>query len=49
MNARSSSTLLKRTNGKVSGSGGAAELLAIKLSPLTSRISFFHINRRTLS
>ena len=40
---------LKRTNGKVSGPGGAAELLAMKPSTLASRISSLHINRRTLS
>src|SRR5882672_3017104 len=40
---------LKQTNGKVSGSGGAAELLAMKPSTLASRISSLGINRRTLS
>lgn len=38
---------LKRTNGKVSGPGGAAELLGMKPSTLSSRISSFGINRRT--
>ena len=40
---------LKRTNGKVSGPGGAAELLDMKPSTLASRISSLGINRRTLS
>jgi formate hydrogenlyase transcriptional activator len=40
---------LKRTNGKVSGPGGAAELLGMKPSTLASRISSLGINRRTLS
>ena len=40
---------LKQTNGKVSGPGGAAELLAMKPSTLASRISSLGINRRTLS
>ena len=40
---------LKRTNGKVSGPGGAAELLGMKSSTLSSRISSLAINRRTLS
>jgi formate hydrogenlyase transcriptional activator len=40
---------LKRTNGKVSGPGGAAELLGMKPSTLASRISSLNINRRTLS
>jgi transcriptional regulator with GAF, ATPase, and Fis domain len=40
---------LKQTNGKVSGPGGAAELLGIKPSTLASRISSLGINRRTLS
>ena len=40
---------LKRTNGKVSGPGGAAELLGMKSSTLSSRISSLGINRRTLS
>ncbi|HLX36906.1 MAG TPA: sigma 54-interacting transcriptional regulator [Candidatus Binataceae bacterium] len=39
---------LRRTNGKVSGPGGAAELLAMKPSTLASRISSLNINRRTL-
>jgi transcriptional regulator with GAF, ATPase, and Fis domain len=41
--------VLKRTNGKVSGRGGAAELLGMKPSTLTSRITTLGINRRTLS
>jgi len=40
---------LKRTNGKVSGPGGAAKLLGIKPSTLASRISSLSINRRTLT
>jgi transcriptional regulator with GAF, ATPase, and Fis domain len=40
---------LKQTNGKVSGPGGAAELLGMKPSTLASRISSLGINRRTLS
>jgi transcriptional regulator with GAF, ATPase, and Fis domain len=40
---------LKRTNGKVSGPGGAAELLGMKPSTLASRITTLGINRRTLS
>jgi len=40
---------LKQTNGKVSGPGGAAKLLAMKPSTLSSRISSLGINRRTLS
>jgi formate hydrogenlyase transcriptional activator len=40
---------LKRTNGKVSGPGGAAKLLGMKSSTLSSRISSLGINRRTLS
>jgi formate hydrogenlyase transcriptional activator len=39
---------LKQTNGKVSGPGGAAELLRMKPSTLASRISSLGINRRTL-
>jgi PAS domain S-box-containing protein len=39
---------LKQTNGKVSGAGGAAELLGMKASTLASRISSMSINRRTL-
>jgi len=39
---------LKKTNGKVSGAGGAAELLGMKASTLASRISSMSINRRTL-
>ena len=40
---------LKQTNGKVSGPGGAAELLAMKASTLASRISALSITRRTLN
>ena len=40
---------LKQTNGKVSGPGGAAELLGMKPSTLASRISSLGINRRTLN
>ncbi len=40
---------LKQTNGKVSGPGGAAELLAMKPSTLASRISSLGITRRTFS
>jgi formate hydrogenlyase transcriptional activator len=40
---------LKQTNGKVSGPGGAARLLALNPSTLASRISSLGINRRTLS
>ena len=40
---------LKQANGKVSGPGGAAELLAMKPSTLASRISSLGISRRTFS
>jgi transcriptional regulator with GAF, ATPase, and Fis domain len=40
---------LKQTNGKVYGPGGAAELLGMKPSTLSSRISSLGIDRRTLS
>jgi transcriptional regulator with GAF, ATPase, and Fis domain len=40
---------LKQTKGRVSGPGGAAELLRMKPSTLASRISSLAINRRTLS
>jgi formate hydrogenlyase transcriptional activator len=40
---------LKQTNGRVSGTGGAAALLGMKPSTLASRISSLGINRRTLS
>jgi formate hydrogenlyase transcriptional activator len=40
---------LKQTNGKVSGPGGAAELLGMKASTLASRISSLGINRRKQS
>jgi transcriptional regulator with GAF, ATPase, and Fis domain len=39
---------LKQTNGKVSGAGGAAELLGMKASTLASRIASMNVNRRTL-
>jgi transcriptional regulator with GAF, ATPase, and Fis domain len=41
--------VLKQTNGKVSGPGGAAELLGLKPSTLASRISSLGINRRRLN
>jgi len=37
---------LKQTNGRVSGPGGAARLLAMKPSTLASRISSLGINRK---
>jgi formate hydrogenlyase transcriptional activator len=37
---------LRQTNGKVSGPGGAAELLGVKSSTLASRISALGLNRR---
>jgi formate hydrogenlyase transcriptional activator len=40
---------LKQTDGRVSGPGGAAKLLAMKPSTLASRISSLGINRRTLN
>jgi DNA-binding NtrC family response regulator len=40
---------LNQTNGKVSGPGGAAELLGMKPSTLASRISSLGINRSTLN
>jgi PAS domain S-box-containing protein len=40
---------LKQANGKVFGPGGAAELLNIKPTTLSSRLSSLGINRRTLS
>ena len=40
---------LKQTNGKVYGPSGAAELLGIKPSTLSSRISSLGIDRKTLS
>jgi formate hydrogenlyase transcriptional activator len=40
---------LKQTNGKVSGPGGAAELLGIKPTTLASRIAALGINRKTLN
>ena len=39
---------LKRTNRKVSGPGGAAELLGMKPTTLASRISVLGVNRRKL-
>ncbi len=41
-------TALTQTNGKVSGPGGAAELLAMKPSTLASRISSLGINRKLI-
>jgi transcriptional regulator with GAF, ATPase, and Fis domain len=38
---------LKRANGKISGPGGAAELLGMKPSTLASRMSSLRIERRT--
>ena len=40
---------LNQTNGKISGPGGAAELLGTKPSTLSSRISSLGINRRMQS
>jgi formate hydrogenlyase transcriptional activator len=40
---------LNQTNGKISGPGGAAELLGMKPSTLSSRISSLGINRRMQS
>jgi PAS domain S-box-containing protein len=40
---------LRRTDGKVSGRGGAAELLGMKPSTLTSRMTTLGINRKKLS
>lgn len=37
---------LKRTNGKVSGPGDAAELLRMKPTTLASRVSVLGVNRR---
>jgi DNA-binding NtrC family response regulator len=42
-------TALKQTSGKVSGPGGAAELLGIKPTTLASRMAALSINRRTLN
>jgi hypothetical protein len=36
-------------NGKVSGPGGAAELLGMKPTTLTSRISALRVDRRKLN
>jgi formate hydrogenlyase transcriptional activator len=40
---------LKRSNGKVSGPGGAAELLGMEPTTLASRISALAVNRRNLN
>jgi transcriptional regulator with GAF, ATPase, and Fis domain len=40
---------IRQTNGKVSGPGGAAELLGIKPTTLASRIAALGINRRALN
>ena len=40
---------LRQTKGKVSGPGGAAELLGIKPTTLASRIAALGINRRTIN
>ena len=40
---------LKQAHGKVSGQGGAAELLGMKPSTLSSRISALGVDRRSLS
>jgi transcriptional regulator with GAF, ATPase, and Fis domain len=40
---------LKQTNSKISGRGGAAELLGMKPTTLASRISALGINRKTLN
>jgi formate hydrogenlyase transcriptional activator len=40
---------LKQTNGKVSGPGGAAELLGMKPTTLASRISALGVDRRKLN
>ena len=42
-------TALKQTNGKVSGPGGAAELLGMKPTTLASRISALGVDRRKLN
>ena len=39
---------LQRANGKISGPGGAAELLGMKASTLASRISALRIQRRAV-
>lgn len=41
-------TALKQANGKISGPGGAAELLNMKPTTLTSRISALGIDRKSL-
>jgi formate hydrogenlyase transcriptional activator len=38
---------LKRTGGKIFGAGGAAELLGMKPTTLTSRIKTLGLNRKT--
>ncbi len=40
---------LKQTNGKLSGSGGAAELLGMKPTTLASRIAALGLNRKLLN
>jgi formate hydrogenlyase transcriptional activator len=40
---------LKQTNGKLSGAGGAAELLGMKPTTLASRILALGLNRKTLN
>jgi DNA-binding NtrC family response regulator len=40
---------LKETNGKVSGPGGAAELLGMKPTTLSSRISALGLNRKAMN
>jgi transcriptional regulator with GAF, ATPase, and Fis domain len=41
-------TALKQTNGKLSGPGGAAELLGMKPTTLASRISALGLNRKII-
>jgi transcriptional regulator with GAF, ATPase, and Fis domain len=40
---------LKHSNGKISGPGGAAELLGIKPTTLASHIAALGINRKVLN
>jgi transcriptional regulator with GAF, ATPase, and Fis domain len=40
---------LKQTNGKLSGPGGAAELLSMKPTTLASRISALGLNRKAIN
>ena len=40
---------LKQANGKISGQGGAAELLGMKPTTLASRISAMGVNRKALN